>query len=79
MTTDVIVLDADAPPHDAIGLFERHGIRRLPLVESERLVGLLTVDDLLVNTISDLTAVVRPITGQVIFGHPEAGAALMEL
>ena len=61
-----------------MALFEHHGVRRLPLVEADRVIGLLAVDDLLVNTIADLTAAVRPITGQVLFGHPESGAALVE-
>ena len=65
-------------PHAAVALFEHHGVRRLPLVEEDRVIGLLAVDDLLVNTIADLTAAVRPITGQVLFGHPESGAALVE-
>jgi CBS domain-containing protein len=78
MTPDPVLLDATASPHDAVGLFEHHGVRRIPLVEDGRLVGVLTLDDLLVNTVSDLTAIVRPITGQVIFGHPEAHATLVE-
>jgi CBS domain-containing protein len=78
MAPDPVLLDAAASPRDAVGLFEHHGVRRIPLVEDGRLVGVLALDDLLVNTVSDLTAIVRPITGQVIFGHPEAHAALVE-
>jgi len=32
---------------------------------------MLTVDDLLMDVVSDLANLVRPITGEVIFGHPE--------
>jgi signal-transduction protein with cAMP-binding, CBS, and nucleotidyltransferase domain len=78
MTVDPVVLDADASPTRAVHLFERHAVRRLPLVDAGRFVGLLAVDDLLVNTVADLTAVVRPITGEVIFGHPEPHATLAE-
>jgi hypothetical protein len=45
---------------------------RLPLVSDDRVVGVLAVDDLLIDLISDLGDVVRPITGEVIFGHHEA-------
>jgi CBS domain-containing protein len=73
MSTDVVTLPAGADLREAIRLFAVHPIRRLPLVEGGRLVGVLTMDDLLVDVIGDLTALVRPVTGQVIFGHPEPG------
>jgi len=78
MTADPVVVDADASPARAVHLFERHAVRRLPLVDAGQLVGLLAVDDLLVNTVADLTALVRPITGEVIFGHPEPHVTLVE-
>jgi signal-transduction protein with cAMP-binding, CBS, and nucleotidyltransferase domain len=78
MTTDLVVLDATAPPAEAVRLFEHHSVRRIPLVEGDQLVGVLSVDDLLVNAVSELSAVIRPITGQVIFGHAEPHASLAE-
>ena len=78
MTFDPVVAEAVDPPNQAVRLFERYAVRRLPLVAAGQLVGLLGVDDLLVNTVADLAAVVRPITGQVIFGHPEPHDTLVE-
>ena len=72
MSTDVMTLPDDADVRDAMRVFAGHPIRRLPLVEDGRVVGILTMDDLLVDVISDLGALVHPVTGQVLFGHPES-------
>ncbi|HLI74552.1 MAG TPA: CBS domain-containing protein [Acidimicrobiales bacterium] len=71
MSTDVMTLPANADLREAMRLFADHPIRRLPLVDGGRLIGVLTMDDLMVDVISDLTSLVRPVTGQVLFGHPE--------
>jgi hypothetical protein len=34
-------------------------------------VGVVTVDDLLVDLVGDLADLARPVTGQVLFGHRE--------
>ncbi|MGZ8766444.1 MAG: CBS domain-containing protein [Acidimicrobiia bacterium] len=75
MTSDPLVIEGDADARDAIALFRTHAVRRLPVVEEGRLVGLLAVDDLLIDLISDLGDVVRPITGEVVFGYSEAKAS----
>jgi CBS domain-containing protein len=74
MSTDLITMDADADLRDAVRLFSEHAIRRLPLLEGERMVGMLSMDDLLIDLVSDLADLVRPLMGQVLFGHPEAKA-----
>ena len=71
MSTGVVTLGATADLRDAIRIFSEHAFRRLPLVEEGRMVGMLAVDDLLMDVVSDLANLVRPITGEVIFGHPE--------
>jgi len=53
-----------------VRILTEHAFRRLPLVEEGRMVGMLTVDDLLMDVVSDRANLVRPITGEVIFGHP---------
>jgi CBS domain-containing protein len=72
MTTDVVTLDADADLRAALPLFRTHACRRLPLMSDGRVVGVLAVDDLLIDLVNDLGDVVRPITGEVVFGHHEA-------
>jgi len=71
MSHGVIALDADADLRQALPIFHSHAIRRLPLVKAGRVVGLITADDLLVDLVADLGDLVRPITGQVVFGYPE--------
>jgi CBS domain-containing protein len=74
MTTELVTLDADADLRAAFPIFRNHACRRLPLVRGDEVVGVLSVDDLLIDLISDLGDVVRPITGEVIFGHHETPA-----
>jgi CBS domain-containing protein len=71
MSTDLVMLDADADLRDALKVFEERAIRRLPLVEGDRLAGMLTVDDLMVDLTGDLVRLTRPVMGQVLFGHRE--------
>jgi len=71
MSTGVVTLGATADLREAVRIFAAHAFRRLPLVEEGRMVGMLTLDDLLMDVVSDLANLVRPITGEVIFGHPE--------
>jgi CBS domain-containing protein len=71
MSMDVVVIDADADLHDAVGLFSTHPFRRIPVMSGGKLVGMLTVDDLLVDLSCDLGNLVRGVTAQVLFGHPE--------
>lgn len=71
MTTDLVTLPADADLRDAIKVFYRHPVRRLPLMEESRMVGMLTVDDLVIDVVNDLESLVRPVFGQVVFGSPD--------
>jgi CBS domain-containing protein len=72
MTSDVVTLDAEADVRAAFRVFRAHACRRLPLLSDDAVVGVLAVDDLLIDLINDLGDVARPITGEVIFGHHEA-------
>jgi CBS domain-containing protein len=71
MSTDLVTLDASADLRDAIRIFSSHPIRRLPLLDGGRMVGMITIDDLVVGVTSDLAELIRPLTGQLVFGHPE--------
>lgn len=72
MSTNLITLPAEADMRDALPIFRANAIRRVPIVSENRAVGLLSIDDFLVDYTADLADLVRPVTGQVIFGHPEA-------
>jgi CBS domain-containing protein len=74
MSTDLITVAATDDLQGALRVFAKNPIRRLPLVDDDGgLVGMVTADDLLVNLTSELAELVRPITGQVLFSHPEPG------
>jgi signal-transduction protein with cAMP-binding, CBS, and nucleotidyltransferase domain len=73
MSTDLVTMDAAADLRDAFGIFRAHALRRLPLTSDGHMVGMLTVDDLVIDLVADLVDLARPLTGQVIFGHPETG------
>jgi CBS domain-containing protein len=72
MSTDLVTMGATVDVREALRIFERGTFRRLPLVDAGRIVGILTLDDLLINEVGDLGRLTRVVTGQVVFGHPEA-------
>ncbi len=69
MTTPVVTIPADGDLHDAFALFRSHGIRRLAVERDGCFVGVITVDDLLVDLSADLADLARPITAEVLFAH----------
>jgi signal-transduction protein with cAMP-binding, CBS, and nucleotidyltransferase domain len=78
MSGGLVCIDADADLHEAYALFKHHAVRRLAVVQGHEVVGVLSVDDALVNltaqmsTLGDeLHGVVRGVTAQVLFGHRE--------
>jgi CBS domain-containing protein len=73
MSTEPVTLPAGADVRDVLPLFRSHAVRRIVLVDGDRPVGVVTVDDLLVDLAADLADLARPVTGQVLFGHGEPG------
>jgi signal-transduction protein with cAMP-binding, CBS, and nucleotidyltransferase domain len=71
MSINLVTLDAGADLRDAIPLFASHAVRRLPLVDEGQMVGMLSLDDLIIDVVFDLSSLVRPLVGEVIFGHTE--------
>jgi len=47
MTTNVITVDENTAVHEMAALLDRHGIKRLPVMRNERLVGIVSRADLL--------------------------------
>ncbi len=72
MSMDIVTVDADADVHEAYKILGSHGVRRLPVLEGDRIVGMLTVDDLLVGLATDLEQLVHPVVGEMVFGHHPA-------
>ena len=69
MSTPVVTIVAEDDLHDAFALFRTHGIRRLAVVQDERFIGMITVDDLMIDVASDLADLSRPVTAEVLFAH----------
>ena len=72
MTSPVVTIPADADLHAAFALFRSHAVRRLAVVRDKRFVGMVTIDDLLVDLAADLADLARPVTAEVLFGHHES-------
>jgi CBS domain-containing protein len=72
MSTTIVSVDADADVHEAYRVLGTHGVRRLPVVSGDDIVGMLTVDDLIVGIATDLDRLVQPVVGELIFGHHTA-------
>ena len=72
MTTDVIAL-APADMHaDALRIMQRRNIRRIPLVEDERVVGMVTLDDLLLDEAAPIDRLSLIVQAQIGDGGPVA-------
>lgn len=71
MSTDIITADAAADLRSVMSVFRSHPIRRIPVMDNGNLVGVITLDDLMVDLSADLCDLTRAVTGQVVFGHPE--------
>ena len=63
MSINLITLDADADLRESIALFSSHPIRRLPILENGRMVGMVSLDDLVIDYVFDLASLVRPVVG----------------
>ncbi|MEZ5371923.1 MAG: CBS domain-containing protein [Microthrixaceae bacterium] len=72
MSMPVHTIAADADVHDAYGMFREHPVRRLVVIDGAGVVGLITVDDLLINLSSHLADLSRPVTAEAVFGQREA-------
>jgi CBS domain-containing protein len=72
MSAPVVTIDADADLHDAYALFRSNALRRLAVVRGGAFVGMLTVDDLLIDLAADLADLSRPVMGEALFGHHES-------
>lgn len=61
VAADVFVAEADDPMWKTLKRMRDHGIRRMPVVESGRLVGIFTVDDaigLVVEQLDDIASLI---------------------
>ena len=72
MSSPVITIDADADLHDVLAVFRTHALRRVAVVRDEQFVGMISVDDLLVDLAADLADLARPVTAEILFAHRDS-------
>ncbi len=65
MTTPVVAVDADEDVHEAYRRFRSHDARRLAVVRGRRFVGIVSIDDMIIDLAGDLSDLARPIAGEV--------------
>jgi len=70
MTTGVATLAPSDSQLSALRLMQRRNVRRIPLVERERLVGIVTLDDLLLDESVPLDRVAAVVQSQIGEGGP---------
>lgn len=67
MTTDLFTVGPDESIYDVLEGMRERGVRRVPVVEDDELVGIVTLDDFVVLLTSELESV----SGVVQAGIPE--------
>ena len=72
MSAPVVTIEADADLHGAFALFRTHAVRRLAVVRGGQFVGMMTIDDLLVDVAADLIDLSRPVEGEILFAHRDS-------
>lgn len=70
MTPSPITLTPDDSREEAIRLMQQRGIRRIPLVEGRRVVGIVTLDDLLLDEAASLEELAVVVEAQIGEGGP---------
>jgi uncharacterized protein (DUF2267 family) len=70
MTTGVATLAPTDTQSSAIRLMQKRNVRRVPLVEGERLVGMVTLDDLLLDEAAPIDRLAAIVQAQIGEGGP---------
>jgi len=69
MSMGVVALDADDDVEELYAVFARHAIRRVPVVDHDRVVGMISLDDALVSTAGQMAALAGVLSTQIAFPH----------
>lgn len=72
MSSPVVTIESDADLRTAYAVFRVNAVRRLAVTERGRFVGMLSIDDMLINLSADLADLVRPVTAETIIGHRDS-------
>jgi len=69
MTTGLIALDSHAEIEDLMHVFMHHAVRRVPIVEHDRVVGVVSMDDVLVSLANNMIDITNVMAAQIMFPH----------
>lgn len=73
MTAPAVTVDAAQDIHAAYQTFRNSGVRRLPVLDGRRVVGMLTVDDLLMDVFRRVADLLGPVAWSVLEEPPAPG------
>ncbi|MBB6345831.1 CBS domain-containing protein [Nonomuraea muscovyensis] len=70
MTPDPVTVRAGDDLYVAVEVFRRHSFRRLPVLDEEAVVGMVTVDDLLLHVHQVTGDLLKPVAREI--GEPQS-------
>jgi CBS domain-containing protein len=76
MSTPVLTLEAEADLAEAYSAFRRHAVRRLVVVDGTHFVGVVSLDDLLVDVATNLANLTAPLTAEIDAPHRDPGSLI---
>jgi CBS domain-containing protein len=74
MSTGVVCVEADAELNAVTAILSAQPFRRVPVVDADRVVGVVTRDDLIVRLVHDLNEATKGVVAQLWFAHSEPQA-----
>jgi CBS domain-containing protein len=72
MSTPVVTIDAEEHLHAAFGLLRTNAVRRIAVVDGNRFIGMISVDDLLVDLAAHLADLTRPVSEELRSPHRDS-------
>lgn len=65
MSSPVVTIEADTDVHEAIETFGQHALRRLAVVDGGSFIGIISLDDLLVDLAGDMRDLTSPMAAEI--------------
>jgi len=72
MTSPVVTIDDDTGLDTAFGPFRTQAVRRLAVVRGGHFIGMITVDDLIVDLTADLHDLSRPVEAEILLAQRDS-------
>jgi CBS domain-containing protein len=72
MSSPVVSISAEDDLHAAFALLRSNTVRRLAVLDGQRFIGMLSIDDLLVDLAADLADLARPVSAELHRPHRDA-------